>query len=135
MDEDLLANIPPEVLAELMGLSSMEDEQALLAQQLARAQALRQGRNQQYRNPAASGVQALGNLVRGGVGLAQEGGLQAKQKGLVDEELRLNQLLAEHLRKGRVPLEYSDVPEVEEGMPISPTKKRTRPVLGALEGY
>lgn len=133
MNDDLLANIPPELLAELMGLSSMDDEQALLEQQLARAQALRQGGNQQYRTPGAAGVQALGNLVRGGVGLAQESGVQAKQKGLVDEELRLNQLLAEHLRKGRVPVDYSDVPEVEEGAMVK--KKRKRPVLGALEGY
>lgn len=136
---DFPTDLPPELLAQLMGLSTVPDEMALVDEQLARAKALRQA-GLRFTTPGAAGVQALGNLARGGISLAQENDLSAQKRALIDQ-LRSGRLsFAEEEMRQAMPSDFSEVPDVEESVPIQAppqmtAKKKRRPQLGTVSGY
>lgn len=74
----ILEGMSPEQRQQLLGLGVIDEEQALLQQQMAMADALRQGSGQQYTSPFAAAVGGLGDVV-GNISGA------VKQKGLMDD--------------------------------------------------
>lgn len=74
----VLEGLSPEQRQQLLGLGVIDEEQALLQQQMAMADALRQGSGQQYTSPFAAAVGGLGDVV-GNISGA------VKQEGLMDD--------------------------------------------------
>lgn len=61
--DNVFANLPPEVLAELIGLGSLDDESAELQQQVAQAEALRQGGGVQHTTPLGAAFGAGADII------------------------------------------------------------------------
>ena len=75
----LLGDIPPEVLQQLLGLSTIDDEDALLQQQMGMAEALRQPA-QRHSTPLGAALGGLGEVVSN-VGASLRGNELMKQRG------------------------------------------------------
>lgn len=129
MDE--LPNIPPEVLEQLIALSTLDEQEDQLAQQMARIQALRDRGSQRHTTGTGAALGAIGDALGGVMGATRSMDMQRQMAELLRKKEAGRQQYADLMK----PNDYSDVPELEEAMPLQMPKKRRRPVLGALEGY
>lgn len=77
-----------QALLEMLELSSHDDRQAALAEQLAQAQALQKPRGQNYGTVAGNTMGGLADLLRQGTGMLQERGARGQQEALRGEKLK-----------------------------------------------
>lgn len=79
----LLEGMTPEQQAQLLGLGAIDEEQALLQQQMQMADQLRQGSGQQFSTPLGAAFGGLGNAVGNIAGAAQQKGLMGEMEANV----------------------------------------------------
>lgn len=85
-DYELLSQLPPEALEQLLGLGTLDERGGLLQQQLAQAEALRQPRQQQHSTGGGAIGHGIGNLFRGIHGTIQGGQAQAGMQDLMGQK-------------------------------------------------
>lgn len=83
----LLEGMTPEQQAQLLGLGAIDEEQALLQQQMQMADQLRQGSGQQYSTPMGAAFGGLGNAVGNIAGAAQQKGIMGEMEGNVADRV------------------------------------------------
>ena len=81
-----LAGLSPDVLKAIVGLSGMDEEGALLQEQLAQALDMQRPSGQQYTTGWGAALGGLGDIVRGAAGGYQANQLRGQQKALVDQK-------------------------------------------------
>lgn len=96
--EELLAQLSPEELAQLLGLGTMDERSALLQQQLAQAEALRQGGGQKYSTGLGAALGGLGDVVNNVAGSMKAQKVNDQLLGLADEKDKRRQLYLKALR-------------------------------------
>lgn len=79
----LLEGMPPEQVQQLLGLGAIDEEQALLQQQMALAEQLRQGGGGSYSTPLGAALGGLGDVVGGTAGAFQQKGIGGEMQANV----------------------------------------------------
>ena len=75
-----LSSLPPDQLAELLGLSTADEKQALLEQQLQQALALRNHARPQHDSPGGAAFGALSQMLDSASSIGQEQKLRAQME-------------------------------------------------------
>lgn len=96
--EELLAQLSPEELAQLLGLGTMDERSQLLQQQLAQAEALRSGPQQHHSTGLGAALGGLGDVVKNVAGSMKAQKLNDQMAGLADEKDKRRQLYLKALR-------------------------------------
>lgn len=97
--EALLASMSPEELAELMGMGTLDERAALLEQQMAQAQALRQPSGERHITGAGGAFGGLNDAVKNVWGAYQQKQLQDQQAALLDQKDQGRSLYLDALRR------------------------------------
>lgn len=90
MDESfqsLFANLPPEVLEQLMALSAMDERGAGLQRQMIQANQLANGPEKSYHGPIGAGLGGLAGAVNGLTGTLHEQDLRRDHDALLAEQV------------------------------------------------
>ena len=103
MDEDFLAGLTPEELAQLMGMGTLDEQGSLLERQMAQAQALRQPSGQHYSTGLGAAFGGAGDILRSIQGVMQENRLRPKQESLLKQKEEGRRLFADLLRRRGAP--------------------------------
>lgn len=98
MDE-LLSQFSPEELAELIGLGTLDERGALLQDQMAQAQALRQPQAGHHTTGMGAALGGLGDVVRGFAGARQTTALGAQQAELLGQKDKGREMFLRALRQ------------------------------------
>lgn len=109
---DLLNQLTPEELHQLMGLSTAEDEKGLMDEQMARAMALR-GHPVQHSTGMGGALGALGDALNAGMSGYRENQVEQNQKALMAKRLAGRNLLADILRRKPTPLPFQPQQDVQ----------------------
>lgn len=84
-DYKLMSSLPPEALQKMLGLGTVDDQQALLQQQMAMAEALRQPDQRNYGSVGGNIGAGIGNALGAFAGGMQQRDLMGQQRGLIDQ--------------------------------------------------
>ncbi len=79
---DMFAGIPPEMLKQILGLSTYGEEGNALEQQLAQAEALRNGNSQPHSTGMGAALGAISDIGNGAIGGLRENALRKQQAEL-----------------------------------------------------
>lgn len=86
-DFELYSSLSPEALQQLLGLGSIDSQDALLQDQLAQAQDFGKARGGNYAaSPVGAAFGALGDVVRGVGGGIQQHNLMGQRSALIDQQ-------------------------------------------------
>lgn len=97
--ETLLSQMSPEELEELLRLGTLDERGALLEQQLAQAQALRQPDNRQHYSGFAGAMAGLSNAANNVYGAYQQKKLGEQQQALLGQKDAGRGLYADAIRR------------------------------------
>lgn len=88
MDEfsQMWESLPPEVQEQLLGMGTLDERGALLQQQMAQAEALRQPSGKQYSTGLGAALGGLGDVTRMIGGTMDMGRLQKEQEALLGKK-------------------------------------------------
>lgn len=84
--------LTPEMVDKLMALSGNSDQERILEEQLAQAQALRNKQWPQYTVPLAAAIGGIGHIFDNVRGAMQEKDLRGQQQGFLAKDLELRRL-------------------------------------------
>ena len=86
MYSQLMATMTPEEIEQLLGLSTAEDENAMLQAQLAQAQELARGSGNRYQTAGGAFLGGAGDLLQAIAGHRDQKALRAKQAELISRQ-------------------------------------------------
>lgn len=111
----LWESLPPEVQEQLLGMGTLDERGALLQQQMAQAEALRQPSGKQYSTGLGAALGGMGDLARTIGGTMDMSRLQKEQEALLGKKDAGRMSFARHgLRGGTQPQDV--IPAVPFGM-------------------
>lgn len=118
--DDLLNSLPPEVLEQLIGLGTLDEQQALLEQQMQQAQALRgSGMAQGHRTGVGAGLAGLGDVLNGVRGGLDAQRLQGEMGGLLEQKKKGRSVYADLLRR-QSPMPDMGTAGAADAFPLTP---------------
>lgn len=96
---DLLNNLPPEVLDQLLNLGIAGDQGGILDQQIQQAQALRKPSGVPHTTGAGAALGAFADTLNAGAGGVREAQLRKQQQELLAQQVAGRKALLETLRR------------------------------------
>jgi uncharacterized small protein (DUF1192 family) len=97
--EELLSQLPPEALQQLLGLGTLDERDALLQQQMQQAEALRRGSGKEYSTGAGAALGGLGDMVRAVRGRMMDKDATTKREELLGKKDAGRNAYVEALRR------------------------------------
>lgn len=116
----LLSQIPPEQLEQMLGLGTLDEEDALLAQQMEQAQALRKGSGKQFSTPVGALLGGLGDVINSGMGAQQANQLMGQRKDLLGKKTSGRKAYVDALRSSQTALPPELLRPPAPGAPQAP---------------
>jgi hypothetical protein len=93
---DLLAQLGPDGIAQLMSMGALDDQQAMLDAQLQQAQALRQRGPEQY-GPLGAGLQGAADVLNAYTSQRDQRAIRGQQHAILGQQTATRRQLADAL--------------------------------------